>query len=59
MPVEYDGVLIDVGYRLDLLVNEEVVVELKSVAEIAPIHQAPNPLIFEAREKTCGSADQL
>ncbi len=40
IPIEYDGILIDVGYRLDLLVNDKVVVELKAVAEIAPIHQA-------------------
>ena len=38
MPVEYDGILIDIGYRLDLLVNDKVVVELKAVSEVAPIH---------------------
>jgi len=36
MPVEYDGILIDIGYRLDLLVNDKVVVELKAVSEVAP-----------------------
>ena len=40
MSIEYDGELIDVGYRLDLLVNNEVIVELKAVASILPIHQA-------------------
>ena len=40
MPVEYDGILIDIGYRLDLLVNDKVVVELKAVSEVAPIHEA-------------------
>jgi len=40
MPVEYDGVLLDIGYRLDLLVNDIVVVELKAVAKVAPIHEA-------------------
>ena len=40
MSIEYDGELIDVGYRLDLLVNDEVIVELKAVASILPIHQA-------------------
>ena len=40
MPIEYGGVSIDVGYRLDLLVNDKVVVELKAVTEIAPIHEA-------------------
>jgi GxxExxY protein len=40
LPVVYDGVRIDVGYRLDLLVDDAVVVELKSVDKIAPIHEA-------------------
>ena len=40
MSIEYDGELIDVGYRLDLLVNDEVIVELKAVTSILPIHQA-------------------
>ncbi|MCO6512641.1 MAG: GxxExxY protein [Aridibacter famidurans] len=40
MPVEYSGVRIDVGYRLDLLVEERVIVELKSVEKMLPIHEA-------------------
>jgi GxxExxY protein len=40
LPVVYDGVQIDVGYRLDLLVERAVIVELKAVDKIAPIHQA-------------------
>ena len=40
MSIEYDGELVDVGYRLDLLVNNEVIVELKAVASVLPIHQA-------------------
>jgi len=40
LPVHYDEVLIEVGYRIDLLVAESVIVELKSVDEIAPIHKA-------------------
>ncbi len=40
LPVHYDGAQIDAGYRLDLLVDNAVVVELKAVSEIAPIHQA-------------------
>lgn len=31
LPVKYDGLAIDVGYRLDLLVEEAVIVELKTV----------------------------
>jgi GxxExxY protein len=36
----YDDVKIDVGYRIDLLVNDEVIVELKAVERIHPVHQA-------------------
>ena len=39
-PVHYDGKIIDVGYRLDLLVEDEVVVELKAVEKLLPIHEA-------------------
>ncbi len=40
LPVVYEGVQLDVGCRIDLLVEDVVVVELKSVAEISPVHQA-------------------
>lgn len=40
LPVVYDGVTLDVGYRMDLMVNDTVIVELKSVKEIADIHKA-------------------
>ncbi len=40
LPVSYDGVRIDVGYRIDLLVEDAVVVELKAVDGLLPIHQA-------------------
>ncbi len=36
----YHGVRLDLGYRMDLLVEDLVVVELKSVEAIAPVHQA-------------------
>jgi GxxExxY protein len=40
LPVLYDGVCIDLGYRVDLLVDGQVVVEVKSVGKLAPIHNA-------------------
>ena len=40
MPVRYKGFLIEVGYRLDLLVEDRVVVELKAVTEMHPIYEA-------------------
>jgi GxxExxY protein len=40
LPLTYKGVRIDAGYRVDLLVNDRVIVEVKAVATIAPIHEA-------------------
>ena len=39
IPIVYDGVNIDGGYRIDILVEEIVVVELKAVERVAPIHR--------------------
>ena len=40
LPLIYKEVKLDTAYRLDLLVNDLVVIELKSVDLLAPIHQA-------------------
>ena len=40
LPVVYDGVKLDAGYRIDLLVEDRVIVELKAVESLQPIHQA-------------------
>jgi len=40
LPVEYDGVKLDVGYRLDPLVEEQVIVEIKAVEALRPVHEA-------------------
>lgn len=40
LPVAYKGLELDCGYRLDLLVDEEVVVEIKTVDALHPIHEA-------------------
>lgn len=40
LPVTYKGKKLDIGYRVDVLVNDEVVVELKTVESILPIHEA-------------------
>ena len=38
LPVEYGGLRVAEAYRIDLLVNDEVVVEVKSLEKLAPIH---------------------
>lgn len=40
VPVVYDGIKLDAGYKLDLLVEDTVIVELKAIEALAPIHQA-------------------
>jgi GxxExxY protein len=40
LPVVYKGISLDCGYRLDLLVEQSVIVEIKAVDHLAPIHQA-------------------
>jgi len=39
-PIEYEGLVIQTELRLDLLVNNTVVVELKAVENILPVHEA-------------------
>lgn len=40
LPLTYKGLRLDCGYRLDLLVNDSIIVEIKSVNDLAPIHEA-------------------
>jgi GxxExxY protein len=40
VPLEYKGLRLNCGYRIDVLVNNAVVIETKSVEGIAPVHEA-------------------
>lgn len=40
MPVEYKGVRLDCGYRIDLLVEDRLILELKAVETVGGIHKA-------------------
>jgi GxxExxY protein len=40
LPIEYKGVRIDCSYRLDLVVGDSILVELKAVERLLPIHEA-------------------
>ena len=40
LPVRYKGLLLDCGYRIDLLVSGDLIIEIKSVETLLPIHQA-------------------
>lgn len=40
LPIRYEGVELDAGYRLDLLVESQVIVELKAVEKMIPLYDA-------------------
>ena len=40
LPIDYDGVMIESGYRIDMLVNESIIIENKTVDNLLPIHEA-------------------
>lgn len=40
LPIVYEGVRLEAGYRIDLLVNDAVIVEVKAIDTLLPIHQA-------------------
>ena len=39
LPVQYEGIKLDLGFRVDLIVGEKVVIEIKSVEALAPVHK--------------------
>ena len=53
-PVHYDGIVIEAGYRIDLLVNDLVLIELKAVSELAPIHHAQLLTYLKLSRKSLG-----
>ena len=40
LPVIYDGIKLDLGYRLDLVVEDKLVVEMKAIENVLPVHKA-------------------
>lgn len=54
LPVMYRDHRIDVGYRLDLLVADLVIVEVKAVERIAPIHEAQLLTYLKLADKRVG-----
>ena len=54
LPVVYRGIKLDVGYRIDLLVEDLVIVELKSIDAIAPIHEAQLLSYLKLSDKSLG-----
>jgi GxxExxY protein len=40
IPISYKGLKLDAGYRLDMIVEDQVIVEIKAVTELLPVHEA-------------------
>ena len=40
VPIRYKGIQLDAGYRIDLLVQDKIIVEMKAIDKIQPIHTA-------------------
>ena len=53
-PIIYDNLLIESTLRLDLLVNDLIIVELKTVSEIKPVHEAQLLTYMKILEKPQG-----
>lgn len=54
IPVHYEEVKMDVGFRADLLVNSEIIVEIKSVETIKPVHKKQVITYLRLTKKTIG-----
>jgi len=54
LPVIYENIKLDAGYRIDLIVNNTVIIEIKSVETIAPIHTAQVLTYLKLADKRLG-----
>lgn len=54
LPLDYKGVKLDCGYRLDFIVADELIVELKAVQEILPVHKAQLLTYLKLNQKPLG-----
>lgn len=54
VPVVYKDIKLECGYRIDILVENIVVIELKSIEEFAPVHEAQILTYMKFAKKTIG-----
>jgi len=54
LPVVYGEIKLEEGYRIDLLIENSIILELKSVDEIAPIHKAQLMTYLKLSDKKLG-----
>lgn len=58
LPVRYDGIELELGYRIDILVERSVLIELKAVENVLPVHKAQLLSCLRLPEETW-ALDQL
>jgi GxxExxY protein len=54
LPVQYESIRIDEGYRADLIVGDKVIIELKSVEQVAPVHKKQLLTYLRLADKNVG-----
>ena len=54
MPFKYKDVYLEVGYRIDLMIENKVILEIKSVDKLAPVHFAQTLTYLKLSEKKLG-----
>lgn len=54
LPVQYKGIRLDCGYRMDFLIDDSLLVELKAVDQLLPIHKAQLLTYMKLSEKKIG-----
>ena len=54
VPFVYKDVKLEVGYRIDILVNKKVIIEIKSVEQLAPVHFAQTLTYLKLANKKLG-----
>ena len=54
LPIVYDGMKLDAGYRIDLFVEDEIIVEIKAVERLLPVHLAQLLSYLKLSKKNIG-----
>jgi len=54
LPIYYDGHTIEAGYRIDLLVEDKIIIELKAVDKLLPVHEAQLLSYLKLADKRLG-----
>jgi GxxExxY protein len=54
LPLFYDGLQLEVGYRMDLVVGDSIIVETKAISKILPVHQAQLLSYLKLSDKRVG-----